>query len=693
MSSYESIAVKRWSTCINFSLLPPLHSSEFTKGPPSVVHHAMGGVCRCCNGGMEVFWTTRAPKFDSSLAPPQHIIFICLNSQLYYSSAEDCKAGVAKLNAIIVPLATPPPPPPPPPPTEAVHLGCHCPGGSGTCYPADTTKPFNCGSMCEDHECWVGAMNEAFNDGEKLMFHCTGNGWHYAHYEANCATTRDNINQHDEYKGGPEIKCRKETKYDHYLYYTTLEDCKAGVAKLNAIMPGRIDNMPITTVDRTTTTPTHLATTAQPATQPPPKTTQKTTQARSLITTTITAVASKTTPLTSTTANAATAITKTTRTFPSGAQAGIDLLLGSSIAAKDLTESELAALKAQVIALLAKYTDLKTSDVVDVTVVGATEDRRHRSRSRRTDPHELTVRVLLGPGTSYTEWQTALTALKEKILSGEVVLSGPDAELFSLIGVLPVQPVFPTTSTVTKTSTTVSKSSGTGGGTSSGIDTDATTTVPAATATNLAGKNSGTGGTRSGIDTDATTTIPAAPASTRACPDMDPPGCGLDASKCGTRVYEMANVTETCPLLCNACTAVVALCNGAEDPPACRTEYAGKCADPIVGESVRGVCKVECGTCIALIVPGASSAAGTKKRAGSIVGGALGGVALFLAVFGAVVYRCSRGNLGEPQPAYEQTSQNPTFNTPENAAALVSCDYNAREAMANPMSSHEDSSV
>eukprot|EP00729_Bicosta_minor_P008256 gene8256-25647_t len=554
---------------------------------------------------------------------------------LYYSSAEDCKAGVAKLNAIIVPLATPPPPPPPPPPTEAVHLGCHCPGGSGTCYPADTTKPFNCGSMCEDHECWVGAMNEAFNDGEKLMFHCTGNGWHYAHYEANCATTRDNINQHDEYKGGPEIKCRKETKYDHYLYYTTLEDCKAGVAKLNAIMPGRIDNMPITTVDRTTTTPTHLATTTQPATQPPPKTTQKTTQARSLITTTITAVASKTTPLTSTTANAATAITKTTRTFPSGAQAGIDLLLGSSIAAKDLTESELAALKAQVIALLAKYTDLKTSDVVDVTVVGATEDRRHRSRSRRTDPHELTVRVLLGPGTSYTEWQTALTALKEKILSGDVVLSGPDAELFSLIGVLPVQPVFPTTSTVTKTSTTVSKSSGTGGGTSSGIDTDATTTVPAATATNLAGKNSGTGGTRSGIDTDATTTIPAAPASTRACPDMDPPGCGLDASKCGTRVYEMANVTETC----------------------------------------------------------ASSAAGTKKRAGSIVGGALGGVALFLAVFGAVVYRCSRGNLGEPQPAYEQTSQNPTFNTPENAAALVSCDYNAREAMANPMSSHEDSSV
>lgn len=76
MSSYESIAVKRWSTCINFSLSStPLHSSEFTKGPPSVVHHAMGGVCRCCNGGMEVFWTTRAPKFDSSLAPPQHIYF------------------------------------------------------------------------------------------------------------------------------------------------------------------------------------------------------------------------------------------------------------------------------------------------------------------------------------------------------------------------------------------------------------------------------------------------------------------------------------------------------------------------------------------------------------------------------------------------------------------------------------------
>jgi hypothetical protein len=330
-------------------------------------------------------------------------------------------------------------------------------------------------------------MNEAFNEGENLMFHCSGSGWHYAHYEANCETTRDNINQHDQYEGGPEIKCRKATKYDHYLYYSSAEDCKAGIAKLNAIMPGRINNMPITTVDTTTTTTTQLATTTQPATPPPPITTQKTTRAQSSITTTITVVA---------------------------------------------------------------------------------------------------------------------------------------------------------------------------------------------------GKNSGNGGTSSGIDTDATTTIPAATASTRTCPDMDPPGCGLDASKCGTLVYGMATVTETCPILCNACTAAVALCNGAEDPPYCRTEYAGKCADPIVGENVRGMCKVECGTCVAIIVPDASGAAGTQKKGnglGGIVGGVLGGVALFLVVFGAVVYRCGRVDLGESKQPYGQTTQNPTFNTPENAAA--------------PLSPQEDSTV
>ena len=154
----------------------------------------------------------------------------------------------------------------------------------------------------------------------------------------------------------------------------------------------------------------------------------------------------------------------------------------------------------------------------------------------------------------------------EKVLSGEVVLSGPEAESFSLIGVLPGQPVFPTTPVVTKTS----------------IDSDATTTmtttIPAATSTILSGKNSSTGGTSSGIDTDATTTI----------------------------------------------------------------------------------------------VPDASGAANTQKKGGGrggIVGGVLGGVALFLVVFGAVMYRLVRGHSGESQQPYGQTTENPTYTTPENAAA------------------------
>jgi len=166
-----------------------------------------------------------------------------------------------------------------------------------------------------------------------------------------------------------------------------------------------------------------------------------------------------TTSATSTTTTA-TETTTTTRTFPLGTQGVFNLTVGSSVAAGDLSEEALAALTAQVMAMLAKYTNLNSSDIADITIAGATGDRRQRSqlksRAAREDNNQLIVRVMLGPGTGFAEWQAALTSLEEKIVSGEIVLSGPDAEfIFSLVGVLPGQPVFPTTSTtVTSTTTT-----------------------------------------------------------------------------------------------------------------------------------------------------------------------------------------------------------------------------------------------
>ena len=139
---------------------------------------------------------------------------------------------------------------------------------------------------------------------------------------------------------------------------------------------------------------------------------------------------------------------------------------------------------------------------------------------------------------------------------------------------------------------------------------------------------------------------------TPTCPDMDPADCdGLPPSKCGAFVFETLNVTETCPILCNACTVAVVkdtVCNGGEDPPACRTEFSGKCDDPIVGENVRDKCKVECGTCVPIIDPEESSAPpDSEKNVGLAVGAGIGGLAVLAALIAAAAWcykKRSNGN-------------------------------------------------
>ena len=93
--------------------------------------------------------------------------------------------------------------------------------------------------------CWAGDMDAAFNDGKALMTGCTG-GWPYASSPANCNTTRDNINQNDQYNNGPVIQCRPGpasppgSTYggSDNLYYSSAEDCNIGTAKLAIILSG-----------------------------------------------------------------------------------------------------------------------------------------------------------------------------------------------------------------------------------------------------------------------------------------------------------------------------------------------------------------------------------------------------------------------------------------------------------------------
>ena len=90
----------------------------------------------------------------------------------------------------------------------------------------------------------------------------------------------------------------------------------------------------------------------------------------------------------------------------------------------------------------------------------------------------------------------------------------------------------------------------------------------------------------------------------------------------------------------------VALCNGAKDPPSCRTDYAGKCADPIVGENVRDTCRVECDTCVPIVVPGEFQESSSPPDSGNSIGLAVGAGVGGLVVVAAIVWCCKRRRTG-----------------------------------------------
>lgn len=71
-------------------------------------------------------------------------------------------------------------------------------------------------------------------------------------------------------------------------------------------------------------------------------------------------------------------------------------------------------------------------------------------------------------------------------------------------------------------------------------------------------------------------------------------GWGADAINCKASAYKLEQIMA--PAYSTTSTTK-ATCNGNLDPPSCLTEYTGKCNDTVIGEFVRDICPVMCGTC------------------------------------------------------------------------------------------------